>query len=115
VQQLHGGIIRYAQEEGGKHFKGKCFVFDDRLVVPVNPQDTEPIAKCEITGAPCDHYINCANMECNRLFICSEEGARQMEGCCSEACRQHPRRRPLDPAHVYKPFRRWYQYFQAKP
>ncbi len=113
VNQLHGGILNYAREEGGRHFRGKCFVFDDRLVVPVNPDDEEPVSHCEITGEPCDMYINCANMECNRLFICSEEGARQMEGCCSEECRQNPRKRPFDPQKAYAPFRRWYHYFDA--
>lgn len=111
VHQLHGGILRYKHEENGKHFKGKCFVFDDRLVVPVNPNDLEPIARCEITGKPADSYINCANMECNKLFVCSEEGARIMEGCCSEECRQSEYKRPFDPDHAFKPFRKWYHYF----
>ena len=111
VNQLHGGILNYAREEGGRHFRGKCFVFDDRLVVPVNPADEEPISYCDITGEPCDTYINCANMECNRLFVCSEKGAEMMEGCCSEECRRHPRKRPFDPDKVYAPFRRWYHYF----
>ncbi len=111
VNQLHGGILRYGKEEGGKHFKGKCFVFDDRLVVPVNEDDMEPIARCEITGKPADTYINCANMECNKLFVCSEEGARKMEGCCSEECRQSDYKRPFDPEHAFRPFRKWYNYF----
>lgn len=111
VNQLHGGILNYAKKENGAHFKGKCFVFDDRLVVPVNPEDDEPIAHCEITGKPCDTYINCANMECNRLFVCSEEGARKMEGCCSEECRQSPYKRPFNPDKIYAPFRKWYHYF----
>lgn len=111
VNQLHGGILNYAKEEGGKHFKGKCFVFDDRLVVPVNPEEEEPIAHCEITGKPCDMYINCANMECNKLFVCSPEGARQMEGCCSEKCRQSEYKRPYNPRETYAPFRKWYYYF----
>lgn len=111
VNQLHGGILRYAKEEGGEHYKGKCFVFDDRLVVPVNEKDMEPIAECEITGKPADTYINCANMECNKLFVCSEEGARQMEGCCSEECRQSEFKRPFDPQNAFRPFRKWYNYF----
>ncbi|MDX1639339.1 MAG: rhodanese-related sulfurtransferase [Balneolaceae bacterium] len=111
VNQLHGGILRYAQEEGGEHFKGKCFVFDDRLVVPVNKGNLEPIARCEITGKPADSYINCANMECNKLFVCSEEGARLMEGCCSEECRQSEFKRPFDPENAFRPFRKWYNYF----
>lgn len=111
VNQLHGGILRYANEEGGEHFKGKCFVFDDRLVVPVNDEDMEPIARCEITGKPADTYINCANMECNKLFVCSEEGARIMDGCCSEECRQSNYKRPFDPENAFRPFRKWYHYF----
>lgn len=111
VNQLHGGILRYAKEEEGKHFEGKCFVFDDRLVVPVNPKDLAPIAKCEITGKPADTYMNCANMECNKLFVCSEEGAHIMEGCCSEECKQSEYRRPFDPENAFKPFRKWYNYF----
>lgn len=111
VNQLHGGILNYKKEEYGEHFKGKCFVFDDRLVVPVNIDDLEPIARCEITGKPADSYINCANMECNKLFVCSEEGARLMEGCCSEECRQSEYKRPFDPEHAFKPFRKWYNYF----
>lgn len=112
VNQLHGGILRYAKEEGGKYFRGKCFVFDDRLVVPVNKENLTPVATCEITGKPADSYINCANMECNRLFVCSEEGAQQMEGCCSEACRESEYRRPFDPKSAFKPFRKWYNYFE---
>lgn len=111
VNQLHGGILNYAKEEGGEHFKGKCFVFDDRLVVPVNKNNLEPIAHCEITGKPADSYINCANMECNKLFVCSEEGAKIMEGCCSEECKKSEYKRPFDPDNAFKPFRKWYNYF----
>ncbi len=111
VNQLHGGILRYAKEEDGKHYKGKCFVFDDRLVVPVNKENLEPIARCEITGQPADSYINCSNMACNKLFVCSEEGAEQMEGCCSEECRKSEYKRPFVPDNAFKPFRKWYNYF----
>ncbi|MEX0608072.1 MAG: rhodanese-related sulfurtransferase [Balneolaceae bacterium] len=111
VNQLHGGILKYAKEEDGEHFEGKCFVFDDRLVVPVNPKDLEPIARCEITGKPADTYINCANMECNRLFVCSEEGAHIMNGCCSQECKESDYTRPFDPENAFRPFRKWYNYF----
>lgn len=111
VNQLHGGILKYAREEGGEHFKGKCFVFDDRLVVPVNKNNLEPIATCEITGKPADSYINCANMECNKLFVCSEEGVELMGGCCSEECRKSEYKRPFDAENAFRPFRKWYNYF----
>ena len=111
VNQLHGGILNYAKKEEGKHFEGKCFVFDDRLIVPVNPKHLAPISNCEITGKPADTYVNCANMECNKLFVCSEEGAHIMEGCCSEECKQSEFKRPFDANNAFKPFRKWYNYF----
>src|SRR5690606_36332622 len=36
VYQLHGGIIKYGKEAGGKDFEGKCYVFDNRVTVDVN-------------------------------------------------------------------------------
>ncbi len=114
VNQLHGGIINYAKTVGDAHFRGKCFVFDDRLTVPVQRDQQEPLTRCEITGAPCDTYVNCANPDCNKLFICSEQGAHKNEGCCSSDCMRSPRRRPFDPDQIYTPTRKWYQYFDEK-
>ncbi|MDP3277405.1 MAG: sulfurtransferase [Deltaproteobacteria bacterium] len=33
VYQLDGGILRYFEREGGAHYEGTCFVFDDRIAV----------------------------------------------------------------------------------
>ncbi len=33
VFQLDGGILKYFEEVGGRHFEGKCFVFDDRIAL----------------------------------------------------------------------------------
>jgi UPF0176 protein len=33
VLQLEGGILKYFEETGGKHFEGDCFVFDERAAV----------------------------------------------------------------------------------
>lgn len=112
IYQLKGGILHYAQQEEGKYFKGKCFVFDDRLKVNINENQNEPISKCEISGIPCDSYINCANMRCNKLFICSKDAAIEMQGCCSEKCKNSPYRRPFNLEELYIPFRRWYKYFE---
>ena len=111
VNQLHGGILNYAKKEGGEHFEGKCFVFDDRLTVPVNPKSMHPISVCELSGEPADTFINCANMECNKLFVACEQAAIKMEGCCSEECLKSEYRRPFDPENAFKPFRKWYNYF----
>jgi UPF0176 protein len=111
VNQLHGGILQYAKEENGAHFRGKCFVFDDRMAVPINPESSEPVGTCDITGQPADKIINCANMDCNKLFVCCEEGIDKYHGCCSEACMHAPRVRPWKQREAFAPFRRWYNYF----
>src|SRR3989344_1499919 len=38
VYQLDGGVIQYGLDEGQTHWKGKLFVFDDRLVVPISEE-----------------------------------------------------------------------------
>ena len=114
VFQLHGGIINYGKKEGGAHFKGKCFVFDDRLAVPIDYGNQAPISHCTITGVPCDTYINCADPDCNKLFVCCEEGAIKAEGCCSDACRRSSRKRPLDLNNIFAPTLKWYDYFEQK-
>lgn len=51
VYQLHGGILRYGQKKGGKHWEGNCFVFDKRHSIPIDPQkqgdDAEQIENYE--------------------------------------------------------------------
>ncbi|MEE9451381.1 MAG: rhodanese-like domain-containing protein [Gammaproteobacteria bacterium] len=36
VMQLQDGILQYFSEYGGAHFRGDCFVFDERLTVDTN-------------------------------------------------------------------------------
>lgn len=105
VYQLQGGIIKYAAEEQGRHWKGKLFVFDDRLGVEVNPNDDEVIGRCCHCETPADRLFNCANVECNELFISCEECLHQWKGCCQTDCTEAPRMRDYRDG-VGKPFRR---------
>ncbi len=36
VYQLHGGIVNYGKKFGSAHWKGKCFVFDNRTVLDLD-------------------------------------------------------------------------------
>ncbi|MEJ6022702.1 sulfurtransferase [Ramlibacter sp. PS4R-6] len=38
VWQLEGGILKYFEETGGAHFRGKCFVFDGREALDTSLQ-----------------------------------------------------------------------------
>ncbi|MEM7233901.1 MAG: rhodanese-like domain-containing protein [Planctomycetota bacterium] len=40
VYQLHGGILRYFEECGGTHYDGECFVYDRRVSVHSNLEES---------------------------------------------------------------------------
>jgi UPF0176 protein len=42
VYQLDGGILKYFEEVGGQHYRGGCFVFDERRVVDQALQEPDP-------------------------------------------------------------------------
>jgi UPF0176 protein len=87
VFHLEGGIINYAnqiKEEGlESQFKGKNFVFDDRLGEKITE---DIIAKCHQCGALCDTHTNCKNDGCHLLFIQCPSCAETYAGCCTQAC-----------------------------
>lgn len=41
VYQLEGGIINYFEKCGGAHYEGECFVFDKRVALDPNLQETQ--------------------------------------------------------------------------
>lgn len=88
VFQLEGGIIEYDRQVRAyglqNKFKGKNFVFDERLGERISP---DVIAHCHQCGAPCDDHANCANDHCHLLFIQCPTCREQYSGCCSVTCR----------------------------
>lgn len=107
VFQLDGGLINYGNKMGARHYRGKVFVFDDRMVIPMDENDTSsPIAECSICGTMCDTYHNCAHIDCNELFIACDGCFTSHKGCCSAECENSSRLRPLQAADVKYPYRR---------
>jgi UPF0176 protein len=117
VYQLDGGIINYGLQQGSDQWLGKLFVFDDRLTVPISDEPTPIIGSCHHCQTANETYYNCANMDCNHLFLCCSTCLKQFAGCCSETCQAAPRVRPYHHQDPHKPFRKWYHYFkdQEKP
>ncbi|MCD8519557.1 MAG: rhodanese-related sulfurtransferase, partial [Erysipelotrichaceae bacterium] len=95
VAQLHGGIVTYGKDPiaKGQLWDGLCYVFDERISVPINQVEHVIVGKDYFTGEPCERYINCANPDCNKQIICSLESEIAHQGSCSQACREHPRNR----------------------
>lgn len=106
VYQLEGGIINYGLKQGSTHWLGKLFVFDDRLAIPISEEEAPVIGTCHHCGAANDNYYNCANMDCNELFLCCKSCLDHHVGCCQPACQTAPRLRPYNQQNPHKPFRR---------
>lgn len=51
VWQLDGGILKYFEECGGAHFDGECFVFDQRVALDPELQETSTV-QCFACQAP---------------------------------------------------------------
>ncbi|MEC8610833.1 MAG: rhodanese-related sulfurtransferase [Bacteroidota bacterium] len=88
VNQLHGGIIDYARQLSENQaldnkFKGKNFVFDERLGERVG---NEIISQCHQCGEPADTHVNCKNINCNLLFIQCSNCQEKHQQCCSPRC-----------------------------
>jgi UPF0176 protein len=101
VYQLHGGVVKYAQETGGVDFDGELYVFDGRVKVEVNKVNPTIISNCYICGTPSPRMVNCANPECNiHTTICEKCGV-EYDGGCSVECKEHPRKRPYNEKGYY--------------
>lgn len=122
---LKGGVSHYLQNEGPVEWVGNLFVFDDRLSLPpsaYNPEDTTVpssnpqgcknilFANCYICGSQVSElrHRNCANIDCNLLFLCCMECIRDLKGCCCPQCTTAPRLRPVLPGN--QRYKKWYMY-----
>ncbi len=76
VYQLEGGIMNYERELAGREdlWEGDCFVFDNRVVLPMGTARGEPPAgTCAHSGRATHRYVNCIHNPCNRLFLVAED------------------------------------------
>lgn len=83
VYQITGGIHRYAEQFPDGFFRGKNYVFDQRLSMSVTG---EVIATCDVCNEPCDDYTNCANASCNKRFIGCMACIEKLDNACSTNC-----------------------------
>ncbi|HZG72248.1 MAG TPA: rhodanese-related sulfurtransferase [Chondromyces sp.] len=92
VNQLHGGIVTYGKdpEVQGRLWDGQCYVFDDRISVPINQTEHVIVGRDHFTNEPCERYVNCANPECDKRIFCSEENEHKYLRGCTHECRIHP-------------------------
>jgi len=87
VFHLEGGIIEYVRQTKEQNlenkFKGKNFVFDNRLGEQISG---DIISHCHQCGDKCDTHRNCENIACHLLFIQCKNCLDKFGGCCGEEC-----------------------------
>ncbi len=94
VSQLEGGIVSYIEKFPNQYFKGKLYVFDQRVVMGFetdNPKH-EIIGRCDKCKKISENYINCLNDECHRHFICCKECINENGVFCGDQCKIYAHR-----------------------
>ncbi len=88
VKHLKGGIIDYKHQvaEEGLHnaFRGKNFVFDERLGERIGDEVIATCHLCSTTKADTHHH--CKNQACHILFIGCDTCIAKQRGYCSRMC-----------------------------
>lgn len=64
IYQLEGGILKYFEECGQDHFQGECFVFDKRVALDANLQET-PTTIC----FACQHALSAEEQQSPNYVI----------------------------------------------
>ncbi|XP_011086965.1 rhodanese-like domain-containing protein 8, chloroplastic [Sesamum indicum] len=120
---LKGGVSHYLENEGSVGWVGNLFVFDARLSLPPSAYKPEisaaasgeqevshSFAKCYICESQVSElrHRNCANLDCNLLFLCCLKCVDDFRGCCCMKCTSAPRLRPVLPGH--QRYQKWHTY-----
>lgn len=75
VYQLKDGIVTYMEKYPNQDFKGKLYVFDERILMgfQIDNSQHEVIGTCVQCGSKSEQYVNCKNDRCHRHLICCEK------------------------------------------
>ncbi len=86
VYQISGGIDRYGQAFPDGYFRGKNYVFDGRISVPIN---SDVLSTCALCNSSADDYYNCVYTGCNKQLILCSSCVQKNNATCSAACKQY--------------------------
>ncbi|CAI8620026.1 unnamed protein product [Vicia faba] len=86
---LKGGVSHYIKNEGAAEW-----AIPEGGMTPVSRDDK--FAKCYICNVEVSElrHRNCANLDCNLLFLCCRKCVNDLKGCCCLTCTTAPRLRP---------------------
>lgn len=102
VYQLQGGIVSYMEKYPNEHFKGKLYVFDQRILMGFNTDDKshEVVGECEKCLKSSENYINCDTVGCHRHFILCEKCIKKYGQICPEGCTMMRKIQRENPVHA---------------
>lgn len=83
VYQIKGGIQRYVEKYPDGYFRGKNYVFDNRIAVKVTD---DVLSECDLCEVKCDEYTNCRNAFCNNHYISCDNCLKKYNNSCSQKC-----------------------------
>ncbi|MGA9530318.1 MAG: rhodanese-related sulfurtransferase [Candidatus Babeliales bacterium] len=83
VAQIKNGICHYTDHYPDGFFRGKNYVFDYRVALPIN---NDILTTCDLCPTPCDNYTNCLNGSCNKHFIACAHCLEAYQNSCSQQC-----------------------------
>jgi UPF0176 protein len=96
VYQLDGGIFNFIKKFPDTYWEGGMFVFDERRVVnPNSKEELKHIAQCHFCGKPTSYYINCHNVDCDKIIVSCHECKVEQDYCCSDECRESKNKRKV--------------------
>lgn len=96
VYQLEGGIFNFIKKYPDTYWEGGMFVFDERRVVNPNTKDElKHIAECYFCGKPTSYYINCHNVDCDKIIVSCHKCKIDNDYCCSDRCRVSKNKRKV--------------------
>lgn len=75
VYQLFGGIVSYMEMYPNEDFQGKLYVFDRRVVMGFNTEDSKHtiVGRCKYCNQPCERFVNDDATEGRPHFICCSD------------------------------------------
>ncbi|MCA9367283.1 rhodanese-related sulfurtransferase [Candidatus Kaiserbacteria bacterium] len=112
VKHLKGGIIDYkhqVEREGlDNKFRGKNFVFDERLGERIGDEVISTCHLCKKNKS--DTHYHCKNQICHELFLGCDECIEKKQGYCSWRCKTIDKL----PANTKKKLARYYNEYVRK-
>ena len=96
VYQLDGGIFNFIKKFPDTYWQGGMFVFDERrVVIPNSKEELKHIAECHFCGKPASYYINCHNVDCDKIIVSCHQCKVENDYCCSDECRESKNKRKV--------------------